>query len=292
MKVAQLKAFVQIAECHTYAEAAENLHLSQPAVSIAIKNLESEVGGKLFNRTTRQLELTPEGRDFLPVAQRLLRDFNRAGDELKSRFIKGEGSLTIAAMPSFASSMLPRILSELRQKYSNITIKIVDIVMDKVVQQVRENRAELGFVFEPENLTGLQFSRIFDDDFVLVLPPEHDLSNKASIKWCDLARYSFVAMNYGSTMRAWLDKEAEEAGVTLDIVAEASQFATVGQLVKESIGISIVPALCQEQMQERGLECIPLAHLGFSKAVGILTKTRANLSAPAQFLINDLLVEQ
>ncbi|TDF42135.1 LysR family transcriptional regulator [Alteromonadaceae bacterium M269] len=289
MKIAQLKAFVQIAECQTYAEAAENLHLSQPAVSIAIKNLESEVGGKLFNRTTRQLELTPEGRDFLPVAQRLLRDFHRAGDELKSRFIKGEGSLTIAAMPSFASSMLPKALGEVKGKYSNVTIKIVDIVMDKVVQHVRENRAELGFVFEPENLTGLQFYPIFLDEFILVLPPQHELIKSELIEWHHLTQYPFVAMNYGSTMRTWLDKKAADMQLTLNIVAEASQFATIGQLVKESVGISVVPALCQEQMQERGLECLSLAHMGFSKAVGILTKTRANLSTPAQFLLDSFL---
>jgi LysR family carnitine catabolism transcriptional activator len=286
MKIAQLKAFVQIAESHTYAEAAENLHLSQPAVSIAIKNLEQEVGGKLFNRTTRQLELTPEGRDFLPVAQRLLQDWYRASTDLKSRFVKGEGSVTIAAMPSFASSMLPKILSDFRQKYSNVTIKIVDEVMDKVIQQVRENRAELGFVFEPENLTGLQFTPIFLDNFILVLPPHHPLSTVEDIGWNDLVEHPFAAMNYGSTMRIWLDKEAEQANVALDIVAEASQFATIGQLVKESVGISIVPALCLEQMEERGLECLSLAHLGFSKAVGILTKTRANLSAPAMFLMD------
>jgi LysR family carnitine catabolism transcriptional activator len=286
MKIAQLKAFIQIAESHTYAEAAENLHLSQPAVSIAIKNLEEEVGGKLFNRTTRQLALTPEGRDFLPVAQRLLQDWNRASDDLKSRFVKGEGSVTIAAMPSFASSILPKILRDFRKKYSNVTIKIVDEVMDKVIQQVRENRAELGFVFEPENLTGLQFTPIFLDNFILVLPPEHPLSANEGIKWHDLVKHSFVAMNYGSTMRIWLDKEAVQANVTLDIVAEASQFATIGQLVKESVGISIVPALCQEQMEARGLECLSLAHLGFNKAVGILTKIRANLSAPALYIKN------
>ena len=73
-------------------------------------------------------------------------------------------------------------------------------------------------------------------------------------------------------------------------MAEASQFATIGQLVKENVGISIVPALCHEQMESRGLQCIPLAHLGFNKAVGVLTKTRANLSAPALFLMNTLKV--
>lgn len=289
MKIAQLKAFVQIVESHTYAEAAENLHLSQPAVSIAIKNLEQEVGGKLFNRTTRQLELTPEGRDFLPVAQRLLQDWQRASDDLKSRFVKGEGSVTIAAMPSFASSMLPKILSDFRKKYSNMTIKIVDEVMDKVIQQVRENRAELGFVFEPENLTGLQFTPIFLDNFILVLPPLHPLSHVDVIEWRDLVKHPFVAMNYGSTMRIWLDNEAERAGVTLDIVAEAGQFATIGQLVKESVGVSIVPALCQEQMEQRGLTCLSLVHLGFNKAVGILTKIRSNLSAPAMFLMDDVI---
>jgi LysR family carnitine catabolism transcriptional activator len=110
VSIKQLRGFIAIAETGSFAEASERLYISQPALSIAIGKLEDTVGGLLFNRSTRSVQLTPEGLEFLPIAQRLIADWSEAFDDLNRLFSLKRGKLTVAAMPSFA-----RLLTRFRR---------------------------------------------------------------------------------------------------------------------------------------------------------------------------------
>ena len=110
----QVRAYIAVAKTGSFAEASELIHLSQPALSLAIKKLEECVGGKLFFRTTRQLMLTPEGEYFLPIAKRLLAEWDDAFTDLNNLFSLSRGQLIIAAMPSFASCELPKLTRSAR----------------------------------------------------------------------------------------------------------------------------------------------------------------------------------
>ncbi|WP_102796778.1 LysR family transcriptional regulator [Bowmanella denitrificans] len=280
----QLQIFVQLADSRSFAEAASRLHLSQPALSIAIRKFEEAVGGNLFSRSTRQVELTPEGRAFLPVAQRLLHDWDEAFTDLHNLFAMQRGKLTLAAMPSFANSLLPEVLQAFHQQYPNINISLLDMVMERVIDAVLDGRAELGIIFEAQHMPGLDFTPLFDDSFVVILPLAHALQHRAALGWQDLQGQPYVAMNRGSTIRAWCEQAQQETGVQVSVVAEASQLSTVGQLVAAGLGVSVVPAICQQDMQRRGLCTLPLQHQGGAKRVGIIHRSRSNLSVPARQL--------
>jgi LysR family carnitine catabolism transcriptional activator len=129
--IKQLKVFVAVAPARNFAEAGSRVHLSQPALSIAIKNLEEIVGGRLLVRTTRSLALTPEGEAFYPVAQRLLADWDNAFTDINNLFSMRRGKLSIAAMPLFASSLLPDTLAHHRNEPPNIDIAMQDVVAKK-----------------------------------------------------------------------------------------------------------------------------------------------------------------
>src|SRR6266702_1801871 len=106
----QLRVFLALAETLSFATAADRLHMSQPALSLSLKNLENQVGGRLLARTTRHVRLTPEGESLLPRARQLLADWEDAEEMLRHRFTLKRGHVTIAAMPSFAGNVLPGIL--------------------------------------------------------------------------------------------------------------------------------------------------------------------------------------
>ena len=124
----QIRAFLAITQVKSFAEACELLHISQPALSITIKNLEETIGGQLFARSTRALALTPEGVQFLPVAKRLVADFDNALVELHESFSLKRGNLNFAAMPSFASNILPKYIKKFGDRYASINIKIHDVI--------------------------------------------------------------------------------------------------------------------------------------------------------------------
>lgn len=277
----QLQIFVCIAQSATFAQAAEKMCLSQPALSSAIKKMESQLGGLLFSRTTRKVELSPEGRQFLPVAERLIGDWQEAFSDLHNLFSLGRGKLSIAAMPSFAAGLLPGILQQFKTEFPNIKLSVTDVVMESVIKDVQAGRAEIGFSFEHEKMDGLEFHPILTDNFIAVLPINHPLSENKELSWSQIALYPFVAMNKGSAIRQWIDSFMELNHLSLNIVVEASQLATLGQFVKHDLGVSVVPALCEEQMLSKELVCLKIHQSGLSKRVGIIKQKNGNLSQVA-----------
>jgi len=277
----QVRAFVQVAVCGNYAEAAEQLHVSQPALSIAVRNLEQLIGGQLFSRSTRNVALTPEGQAFLPVARRLLHDWEEACTDLNNLFSLKRGKLTLAVMPAFASSYLPLLLKDFHSHHADIAISVQDVVMESVMSAVVNSRAELGITFEADALEGLEFIPLFEDDFVVICTPEHPLAGENVVSWLQAQAFPFVMMNRGSSVRHWLDDACNQQNIVLNTVLEASQLVTIGQMVAADLGIAVVPALCKEQMQDRGLCCIPMKDSGLKRAVGLIKRLRGPLSAAA-----------
>lgn len=280
----QLRAFVELAGSKSYATASERLNLSQPALSICIKNLESEVGGTLFSRTTRSVELTPEGLAFFPKARKLLLDWYDTFEAVNEMFTLQQGRITVAVMPSFASSLLPPVLKQYNQQFSNIRIDIIDVVMESVIAAVLQGEAELGIVFEPDKLVELEFIPLLQNDFVAVMHPEHPLATQGKLTISDLDGHAMVMMNRGSSIRLWLEEVFQRQAISPAIAAEAWQLDTLGEMVKVNLGLAIVPGLCTTQMLRKDLVCVPVIDSGLVRKVGIIQRTDVGLSTSAKAL--------
>ncbi len=283
--IKQLKAFVAVAQTHSFAEACGRVHLSQPALSIAIKNLEEAVGGRLLARSTRTLALSPEGEEFLPVAQRLLADWDTALDDLHNIFALRRGRLSVAAMPSFASTELPRLFLPFRERYPHINITVHDVIAEDVVEMVRTGRVELGISFDPGSSEDLDFQPLFSDKFVAALPPGHSLLHKQQLRWEQLSGLPFIALQRPSSIRQLQDKALETQGITLSVEFETNQLATIGRMVATGLGVSAVPALCVSQMAELGVACRTLIAPTVSRRVGIVRRRRYPLSQAAEAMV-------
>lgn len=279
--IKHLKAFVELAKCQSYAEASIRLNITQPALSICIRNLEGEVGGVLFNRTTRLVALTPEGEAFFPKAKKLLLDWTSVFEEVHQLFSLQQGKLTIAAMPSFASSHLPLLLQQYRHLHANIRIDVMDVVMEKVISSVRSGEVELGIVFKPDNLAELHFDSILENRFIVVTDSQHSLKGHQSMALTEVGQFPLVVMNRGSSIRQWLDNSFYNAGIKPQISAEAWQLDTLGEMVSAKLGIAIVPELCLQHMLNKGLHCIRLKDSDLKREVGLVYKQKGTLSAPA-----------
>ena len=192
-------------------------------------------------------------------------------------------------MPSFASNCLPRSLMELVQRFPNININVQDIVMEEVISAVQSGRVELGITFEPDNLDGLDFQPLFNDRFVAIVPPQHALAAQTQVSFADLLDHVLVSLNRGSSTRRWTEAAIAAADRQPPHIFEAFQLTTVGAMVAAGVGVAVVPALCQGQMEALGAICRPISHGGIERRVGIFTRRRQALSAPAQKFIELLL---
>ena len=277
----QLQAFTVVAQTLSFARACERLHMSQPALSSAIRSLEEALGGRLLARTTRQVRLTPEGAVLLPQALQLLADWDNVRERLRQRFTLQRGHVTIAAMPSFAGNVLPRILRDYRQRYPNVEVTVEDVIQEQVVAMVEAGRVEIGFGFEPEAQEALVFESLFIDRFMAIVPPDSPLAKASSVSWTQLLDSNFITLQRPSSMRRLLEESLAAKGMELRVAMESHQLATVGQLVAAGLGVSVVPSLCEPQMSALGIRCLPVRRPTVRKAVGFITRRDQQLSTAA-----------
>ncbi|MBV1788647.1 LysR family transcriptional regulator [Marinobacterium sp. D7] len=289
MTVKQLRAFLAVARTKSFAEAGQQVFLSQPALSLAIKKLEESLGGPLLTRTTRTVALTPEGQALYEIGQRLLADWDNAEEELQLRFSLQRGKVALAAMPSFAGSLLPSALLAYRAQYPNIRVEVHDVIAERVVDMVREGRIEIGISFDPGANEDLQFQPLFNDEFIAVLPADHPDAGAPEISWTQLLSYDFITLQRPSTVRQLIETQLAQRGMSLRVAFDAHQLATVGRMVATGLGVGAVPALCRQQMEELGAHCSRLVEPTISRQVGILTRTRHGLSVAAEALQSVLL---
>ena len=281
----QIRAFLAIAQVKSFAEACELLHISQPALSVTIKNLEATIGGQLFARSTRALALSPEGELFLPVAKRLLTDFDNALVELHESFALKRGNLSFAAMPSFASTLLPKQLVDFNNQYPAVKVKVHDVIAEDAVAMVRSGKVEFAISFDPGNSDDLNFETLFTDKFIAVFPQSHPLANTKNIQWQQLSQYPFITLQRPSSIRLLLDDTLAKEGIFLDITFEANQLATVVQMVANDLGISVIPSLYQQQLSALKLNYCQINEPVISRRVGIISKRRHVFShAATEFL--------
>lgn len=281
----QIRAFVTVAKSNSFAEACEILHLSQPALSISIKNLEGIVGGALFIRSTRSVALTPEGEAFFPVAQNLLANWDDAFNDLTNLFSLSIGKLTLASMPSFASSELPTKLQKFKSSYPQINIKVHDVIAEDAVNMVKNGQVELALTFDPDEADYLHFEPLFTDTFIIALPNKHPLLKKDIITWSMVAQYPLILLQRPSSIRQMIDTSLHDEEIELNVEFEANHLATIGRMVSINLGISAMPSLCRVQLEAQGVTCRPLIHPVISRRVGIVTRKRYPLSSAAKAFI-------
>jgi LysR family carnitine catabolism transcriptional activator len=286
ISIKQLQAFVAVANSGSFAEASAIIHLSQPALSISIKKLEEAVGGKLLARSTRSVALTPEGAEFLPVVERLLADWDRSLDDVHNLFTLNRGKLDIAAMPTFASSLLPELLAKYHRLYGDVKVTVHDVIAESVVEMVRNGRVELGVTFDPGDAQDLNFQPLFRDRFVAALPANHELLKRKNIKWRDLENTAFIALQRPSSIRLLLDKTLLDSGIEIKPAFEAHQLASIGRMVSTGLGVSVVPALSAGQMEEMGAVCRPIGSPAITRKVGLITRKRHPQSVATQAMMD------
>ena len=278
----QVLAFSTIARTRSFAEAAIQLHLSQPTISIAIKNLEQALGGKLLARTTRSVALTPEGKAFYPVARRLLADWEQSLQDVRNHFELLRGKLELAAMPTYTINLLPSILADFHRKHPDINVTVHDVIAESVVDLVRQGRCELGVTFKPKSDSDLDFQPLFRDRFEAILPLEHPLLKKQQLRWIDVLRYPHISLQRPAGTRALIDRALAEEELLITPAFETHQLVSVGRMVREGLGLSVVPCTSRAQMVEMGLQVRAISSPIITHQVGIVTRRQQALSAAAQ----------
>ena len=255
--------------------------MSQPALSISIKNLEEILGGCLITRSTRTFALTPEGHAFLPVAKRLLADWDEAFNDVVNMFSLKRGKLTLAAMPFFSTALLPDILVKYQRLYPNINISLHDVINESVIDSVRSGRAEIGICFAPGKNDDLIYTELFKESFVAVVPADNPLASQEQTTWEGLFNYPFLALQQPASLTSYIRDAMKANDIRFATQIETQQLSSIGKMVAAGLGVSAIPKSSIKEMEQIGAVCLALKKPLVSQSLGIIQRNRYQLSVAA-----------
>lgn len=238
----QLSAYAAVARVGSFTAAAAQLRVSQSSLSRAVADLERQVGARLLERDTRNVELTAAGVEALRIAEQIVNAHQSGMKELE-RFLLGEsGTVAVATLPSVAAVLLPEVILDFRRQRPQVAVQIMDGLEQSVLSRVLTGDADFAITTgEPSGQ--LEHRPLVRDRFVAVLPPDHALSDRPEVTWDDLAREPFLAVGRASSVRRLTDAAFAQAEARSVPAAEAGNVATVGGLVAAGLGVTAMPAL-------------------------------------------------
>jgi DNA-binding transcriptional LysR family regulator len=286
MKVDTLgvQAFIAVAEHAGFQRAAEELHISQTAVTRRLQNLESHLGVKLIERTTRSVALTAIGSDFLPQAKRLVGELSNALTEIAESGKARRGDVSIACVPTAGIQFLPRIIQEYSASFPDNRITILDHSSSAVADAVVRREAELGINLAQTHHPDLIGNRLLTDQFALICRDDHPLANKKSVAWKQLASYPLIFAGEANANRSVLDQELGSSKIKLQLFYEVQRSSTALGLVAEGVAIAVVPRLAVQKGAYPRLRAVALVDPIISRALVLVTRKAAQLSPAAQAL--------
>lgn len=285
LSIRHLRAFYSVAQCASFTRAAESLHLTQSTLTATIKQLEEQVGLTLFDRTTRSVLLSNEGKRFLPVAERLLSDFDTAITDLKAVSEQQRGQVGIAASPSTISRLLPSIVHQYRQKHPNIAIYLRDDGAAGVEQRVLDNEVDFGIASNHSDHPDLLYQPILKDRYGVVFRRDQwPEVQGSSISWQSLSDEQLIFLTTDTGIRVQLAQFKKQGVVDIDLdgpVVEVSTPAAVAALVSEGMGISLLPALAAGTSAFDSLGFLLLANPAIDRETCLIRRKGRSLSPAA-----------
>jgi DNA-binding transcriptional LysR family regulator len=253
MDIRQLKAFVAIAESGTFTAGAARVHITQAAISMQIRQLETETHAQLFIRAPRRVILTEAGEKLLERAYTILREHDAALEELAALTGAHRGRLRIGSASAMVSAdPLPQILKEVRQTHPGVETSVVSGTSESLVKQVLAGELDAAFVSLPVEARGVQTELLNEDYLVAIASPRHSLAKQKIVSVYALAGEKLILGERGGNTRRLIDQFFAQAGVTLKIAMELSRLAAIKRMVEEDMGVGIVPLQSVEEEVGKG----------------------------------------
>ena len=242
MNLDHLRYFVKLSELRHYTRAAEQLCISQPSLSHAISQLESELGVPLFEKSGRNTVLTRYGEEFLECAQRSLGILD-AGMESLQRSAKGEGVVRLGFLRTLGVDFIPKLTSDFiaADPNSGVEFSFHSALSSGLIDGLLQHKFDLVFCSEPEKSLGLTATPVTSQKLVMIVPNGHPLADRESIGLAETLGYPAVWFAKGSGLRKVVDEMYEQVGGKPISVVETEEDEVIAGLVAAGFGIAVVP---------------------------------------------------
>lgn len=285
----QLHAFAAVAGTGSFTAAARQLNLTQSAMSVLVRELEAELGVRLFDRHTRGVLLSEAGREFQPRVRRLLSDLGDAVSSVAELGGRRKGVVRLAAPQLIASVVLPGVIAAYRDKFPGVEVRLIDTLPEHLLNGVLSGTADLAFGHEVAHDEGIAGTVFLEDPFWLVCRPDHPLANRQKVRWAEVAAHPFIGptRDFRERLLPELDAKTRER-MAVAGPHEVSYLTTALGLVLAGMGVTAGPSYAAKIVRAYGLRMIELGSPVFRRKVSVYRAARREMTPAAQAFIETL----
>lgn len=254
MDIRQLKYFLAVADAGGFLRAAQLVHIAQPALSTHVMQLEAELQVKLFNRTSKGVELTLAGRTLVDRARQLLRDVEEARQAVKNPSMDLYGEVSIGLPPTVAEVMTIPLLKTVQQAWPAVTLRFVEGQSKWLLERLLAGRIDGAILFGVASIRSLKMMPILDEDLFMVSPVLKKRKRQpAPFEFNNLKNYQLLLPTIGNPLRTIIDRAVSVSAMTLDIAAELDGVQNLKKAVSAGLGHAVLPAssICDELANEK-----------------------------------------
>ena len=277
----QVQAFTAVAATNSFSRAAEQLNVAQSRISVLIRDLEKELGVRLFDRTTRRMELTTAGREFRPHGEKLISDLKHAIEDTHALGERRRGRLTVAAPPLIMEALVPRLLVPFKRDFPGVRVTILDARTDRIVEAVKTGEADIGIGTFTQHEEGLVRTRLARDALLLFCHNKHPLAALQRPRWKDIIGTPVIALTPQSGVRQLVEYGCNAAGISIQAEYEVALATTALALVEASLGVCILPANALSAAKTRPVVARPLSHPTVAREITMIARHGRSLSPAA-----------
>lgn len=275
-----LKAFRAVVEQGSFRRAADTVRITQSALSRRIDKLETALGVKLLERTTRKVALTNVGRAFLPQVERLLDDLDLALLSVGDGGALRTGTLTIACVPSAAYYFMPHAIRAFHGQYPKVRISLLDASANEVSAAVASGEADFGVSFTGNLAPEIEFSPLLEERYVIACRQDHLLARQAVVTWAEAYSHDYITLGKASGNRLVLDRALAGMPLEKQSICEAQHVTTLLGLIEAGLGIAAVPSIAMPMGAHPILAQVALVEPQVTRQMGVL-KRRGRTLTPA-----------
>lgn len=254
----RLHVFHTVARLLSFTKAAEALHMTQPAVTFQVRQLEEHFNTRLFDRTHNRITLTEVGQVVYDCAEHIFEQYNEMENTVKKMTGNMNGVLLIGASTTIAEYMLPTLLGNFKSKYPEVKIRLRVSNTEEIVTMVENNLIDLGVVEAPVSNKNLTVEICRWDELVAIMPPDHPLANRTEIKPKDLLGQPYISREEGSGTREVIMDYFSREGLSaydLDIIMELGSSEAIKGAVTAGMGVSILSKATIQKDVQLGMLC-------------------------------------
>ncbi|MFY4776116.1 cidABC operon transcriptional activator CidR [Metabacillus sp. RGM 3146] len=242
MDIKHLQYFIEVVRFKSFTQAADHLFITQPTISKMIKNLEEELGVQLFKRSRKKLSLTDAGQVIYEEALSISKAFRNLEMELDNLLSLKKGLIRIGVPPIIDSSFIPKLIGNFHEENKDIKFHLEEKGSKRIEEEVSRDLLDAGLIVLPTNEEQFDYFPVDEEDFRLVVHPEHPLAYKKEVNLSELKDEPFILFNKDFALHDRIISSCISAGFTPRVISETSQWDFIGEMVACRLGVTLLPA--------------------------------------------------